>query len=327
MAYGLYSDFKIYEPEFYSGMAERVAQVIRGFNEASGGCIVLESRFLKGHYEKESFFPRPNNLVTRRDITSTSTASAIKLTQDETIGVKINRKIGPVENDLDGWKKLGKDAREMSFVLGQMIGDEQLKDMINTALLAVEGWITSQSGLNYDATGQSTKTMTHAHLNSMLAKRGDKASEISLLVFHSKPWFDLLGQAITDNVFEVAGAVINRAQAGTFNRPALIIDSPALTDANASLTDTYNTLGLVPGAVVVTQSEPETIITTVEGGYENLFIRVQGEYAYNVKCLGAKWDTGNGGINPTDAAVGTTTNWDSVAGDDKLKSGVRVKTQ
>lgn len=327
MATGTYADFKIYEPEFYSGRAERVAQVIRGFNEASRGCIRLDTRMIKGHYEKESFFPRPANLVTRRDISLTSAATPIKLTQDETIGVKVNRKIGPIENTIDGWRKLGKDQREMSFVLGQMVGEEQLKDMINTALLAVEGWLTGQTNLNFDATGQSTKTITHAHLNSALAKRGDKSSEINMLVMHSKVWFDLIGQAIADNVFEVAGATINQARPGTFNRPVLVIDSPALTDANGSLTDTYNTLGLVPGAVTITQSEQEQLVTEVVTLKENLTLVVQGEYAFNIDCLGAKWDTQNGGVNPTDAAVGTSTNWDSVAGDDKLKSGVRLKTQ
>jgi hypothetical protein len=55
--------------------------------------------------------------------------------------------------------------------------------------------------------------------------------------------------------------------------------------------------------------------------------RWQSEYGYNVECKGFKWDIANGGINPSNATLGTTTNWDQVAYDDKLTAGVRLVTQ
>jgi len=46
-----------------------------------------------------------------------------------------------------------------------------------------------------------------------------------------------------------------------------------------------------------------------------LIFEIQGEYANTVSVTGFTWDTGNGGANPTDVALGTTTNWDKVITD------------
>ena len=62
-------------------------------------------------------------------------------------------------------------------------------------------------------------------------------------------------------------------------------------------------------------------------GRENIVTRLQGEYAYNVGCKGVKWDVTNGGVNPSDAAVGTSTNWDSVMDDVKDLGGVIIRTR
>jgi len=63
------------------------------------------------------------------------------------------------------------------------------------------------------------------------------------------------------------------------------------------------------------------------GGLENLARIWQSEYAYNITIKGKKWDITNGALNPSDAALGTTTNWDTVASDDKNTAGVRLVSQ
>jgi hypothetical protein len=100
-----------------------------------------------------------------------------------------------------------------------------------------------------------------------------------------------------------------------------------LTDANGSLADTYNTLGLVAGAVTVEESEEETFYTGMLPGNENLQRIWQSEHAFNITVKGSKWDVTNGGANPSDATLGTTTNWDKVASDAKLCAGVRLVSQ
>ena len=144
---------------------------------------------------------------------------------------------------------------------------------------------------------------------------------------HSKAYFDLVKEQISANITNVADRVIYGGTPATLNRPVIISDVPALTDANGSATDTYNTLGLVADGVVISESEQSDIISEIVTGLENLVFRIQGEYAFNVKCKGFKWDVTNGGANPTDTALGTTTNWDKAATDNKDLAGVRIVTQ
>jgi hypothetical protein len=62
-------------------------------------------------------------------------------------------------------------------------------------------------------------------------------------------------------------------------------------------------------------------------GLENLVIRLQGEYAINVGLRGFTWDTTNGGINPTAAALATAGNWDQTAASIKDLAGVCAYTK
>ena len=324
MAAGDNTDFKIYEPEFYGGMFEAVDQVTAGFNAASAGAIRLVARNLKGHYEKESFLKEISNLITRRDIDSISAPGDLPMTQDEFVSVKINRKIGPVAQTLDAWRKIGSTGAEMSFQLGRAVGERKIKDYINTAILCAETAIQGQTALNTDKSAASPTTLTHGYLVTALSKMGDAGSDVVVWVMHSKPYYDLIGQAITDKIFGVANVTIMAGNVATLGRPTLVIDAPALTDANGSAADTYNVLGLVPGAATVTESEQQEIVSDLVTGLENLVMRVQGEYAFNVGVKGFAYDYGNGGKNPTDATLGTTSNWDKKATSDKHLAGVRL---
>jgi hypothetical protein len=108
-----------------------------------------------------------------------------------------------------------------------------------------------------------------------------------------------------------------------FGRAALVSDSSGLTDANGSLADTYNSLGLVPGALTISQSEEETIVgAELVTGLHNLVYRFQAEYSFNLRVKGIQWDVSSGGANPDTATVGTTSNWDQIDTSDKTLAGV-----
>jgi hypothetical protein len=327
-AIGKASDMVIYQEEFQTGLVERVTQFLAAFNEQSRGAIRMVPRALKGHYSKAAFFKDVANLVTRRDITSTSAAAVLPMTQDEVISVKLNRKIGPVAQTLDALKKAGLTEADASRVFGQMAGERKMKDMLNTALLAVETAIAGQGNtLTSDITGDNPGTATTSGLRSALAKFGDASQDVVCWVAHSKPHFDIIGALMAQNVTGLTDIVtIQGAVPAYLGRPVVVSDSPALVDLNGSATDTYNTLGLTANAVVVEESEDETFYTDIVGGAENLYRIFQSEYAYNITVRGFKWDTANGGINPADAALGTTTNWDKVAYDDRLLAGVRLRS-
>jgi hypothetical protein len=328
MAIGKASDMVIYQAEFQSGLVEGLNQNVALFNEGTRGAIQLVPAALKGYYGKAAFFKDVSSLITRRDITSTSSVTDLAMTQDEAISVKLNRKIGPVAQTLDAIKKAGLTEAQASFAFGQLAASRKMKDMVNTALIAVEAAIQGNTAMNLDITGETTKTASTSALVRTLAKFGDMAGDIVCWIGHSKPYYDILNGMISDKVTGLADIVtIQGGIPATLGRGFVVVDAPALTDANGSATDTYNTLGLVSGAVVVTESEADLFATELVTGIENIARRWQAEYAYNVEVKGFKYDVGNGGANPTDGTLGTTTNWDQVAYDDKLTAGVRLVTQ
>jgi hypothetical protein len=77
----------------------------------------------------------------------------------------------------------------------------------------------------------------------------------------------------------------------TLNRPVVIVDSASLkTQLNSPDVDDYFTLGLTAGAVEVESTEEQEIVVQDVTGLENLVVRFQGEYAYNLGVKGFKWD-------------------------------------
>jgi hypothetical protein len=330
MATGKASDFTIYQDQFYGGMYEELAQNVDIFNVASKNTVRLVTNDMIGEYNKESFFDRVSNLVARRDTTSVSTATDIAMTQGELVGVKVNRKIGPVAQTLDAWEKIGMtgpDAmKEMSFQLGRQIAEEIAHDMVETSIRCAESALSGETNNTYDATGQTTTTMTATHLINGLKKFGDMASKILCWIMHSKQYFDLMAQAVSDKIYEEAGVVVYGGSPGTMGRPVVVTDADALNIGANSNTGTYQCLGLVENGVVVTESESKRLVDEIVTGLENLAFRIQGEYAYNVNLKGFAWDTSNGGANPTDASLRDNTNWDKQYSDAKNLLGIRIVT-
>lgn len=320
MATGKYSDVKIYEAEFYGGMNEAVAQNINVFNGASNGALNLVSIPMKGHYEKNSFWKDVSGLVSRRDITSVAAVTDLAMTQDEHIAVKLNRKIGPVGQTLDTWRKLGLSSSEMSFQFGKLVGDRVTKEWVNLSIAAASAAIGSVAGLVH--TIAANGLMTHPSLLTGTSKLGDASGRIRAFVMHSKPFFDLLGSAMTANIVNVADMVIFQGNVATFGKPVIVTDVPGLKVTGTP--DLYHTLGLVEGAITVNESEQREIFSDVTLGTENIILRAQGEYAYSLKLKGVKWDVANGGLNPLDAAVTTGSNWDQVVTDIKDMLGIKV---
>lgn len=323
MGIGKETDFQVYSEQFFGGMVEVLEQNANAFNAASQNTILLVPRRIKGHFEQESFIKTIAGLVGRRDTTSTAAVTDKAMQQGEFAGVKVNRRIGPVANTLDSFKKIAKDPQTMSFLLGQQIGSAVAVDYINTALLAIVAALSGVAALNYDGTGDSPATCTHAKLVKGMAKMGDAAGRIKAWVMHSKTYFDLMQQAIADKVFEVAGVVIMSGNVATFNKPTIVLDSPSLITSGSP--DAYSILGLVENAAECAESEERNIVSDLITGLENLVLRIQGEYAFNLKMKGFAWDITNGGKNPTDAALATSTNWDNQMADIKSLGGVRIK--
>ena len=333
MAISQASDFKVYDEQFQGAFIETIMQNVDAFNAASQGALVMRTRQLLGHYEKEAFFDEiVAAAITRRDITASGAITATKLTQDEFIGVKLNRRNGPFEVSIDSMRKsFGGGAPDASARFSRVIGTQTAKalprEMLDRALAAIEAKLDSVAALEEDDTAA---VITSTGPIDALAKFGDAAGDILLWVMHSKPYYDLVKVNVTDAIYRANGVRIMDGTPATYGRPVLVTDSDSLveTDGISTGVNVYSTLGLTAGAGVIDISEPP--IAALEGpltGNEQLFYRWQAEYAYNLKLRGCQWDTTNGGQNPTNANVATATNWDTVVADNKLLPGVLLKTR
>lgn len=320
MATGKATDFEIYNDYVWSAFSEVLMQNADAFNAQSNGAIRMETVARKGNYDYRSFFKSVSSLVSRRDNTSVSGATDLALTQDDEIGVKLSRKIGPIGNTLDSLAKIGSNTQEFNMVLGQQIAKAVTVDYLNSAMIATQAAL-SFSGWAVDKSAASPTTMCHAWLAAALAKMGDQANQVVCWVMHSKPYHDLVAASITDKITNVADVTIAAGTAAALGRPVVVSDSSALVSGSD-----YYTLGLVRDAAIVEESEQRQLVSQIITGYDTLIARVQGEYAFNVKIKGFQWDTGNGGANPTDGDLGTQGYWDKVASDNRSIAGVMLLT-
>jgi Major capsid protein 13-like len=323
MSIGTAANFVIYPAQFWGGVVETLQQNTEAFNAASNNSLRLVTRQILGDYERESFLKSTASLIAHRNTTSTSTVSDINLAAGEMIGVKINRRLGPVTQTRDSFRKIGVSPDEFSFMLGQQAGPAIAIDYINLAVGAVRAAIQNQgSSLQYDATADTLKTLNHTAIVGGLSKFGDRASRITAFVTHSKPYFDLMKQQIADKLFEVAGATVYAGTIATFGKPVVVVDTPSIFTVGSS-TNSYDFLGLVENAVEVAESEERDIISQPVTGQENLVDRIQGEYAFNLRVKGCEYDTTQG-INPADSVLYTAATWIKVVADQKEMPGVRI---
>ncbi|RVD58867.1 hypothetical protein EN866_19495 [Mesorhizobium sp. M2D.F.Ca.ET.223.01.1.1] len=300
---------------------ERITQNIDAFNGASGGAIRMLNQKLTGDYEKLAFFKNMTAL-TRRDVTSSAAVEPIKFTMDENISVKVKRKYGPVDADRGAFRSMGMSPEEASVIAGMAMADEVKQEMLNSAIAALDAAISGQTEVNKDVSGAgSDNKMSHSNLNAALAQLGDASANVKLWVMSGAAAHALLGNMLTGVApqFNDSGISVYNGQVPTLGKPIIVTDCDAL-----SPTDKFVVLGLTDAAALLKISEdPETFSQDVLGG-ENVVARYQGESAYNIQLKGFKWDTTNGGSNPTAATVATATNWDKNVTSFKSLAGVRL---
>lgn len=329
MADYLASNFKVYQEYLKTRAAETLQQQADVFNAAVNNAIIMRTAEKPGDYEYESFFKDIAGLVSRRDNTSTSSAAKLSMAQDEFVRVKLNRKIGPVDQSRDSFRKVFARYSEMEFsgILGQQIAVAQQLDMLNSTLLATRAALVNVSGGAMMYTVPSNGTVTTTSLVDTLAKMGDRADRVVAWVMHSKVYFNLVKEQITQKIDGVANFNVQTGTPITLNRPVIVTDSASLkTTAGSPAVDTYYTLGLTSNGALCEVTETSDIVIDDVTGNENLITRLQGEFAYNVGVKGFKYDVGNGLANPDASALGTGTNWGKVVSDNKSLAGVVLKS-
>ena len=308
------------------GIVETLEQNLDGFNSASKGTITLGSMALENDSTDESFIKAlaASDLVKRRDYTSTSAVTPVKLVEDAINTIKLSRGYGPFSTTYDAWNRSNRSVETFSLAVGKQLGVAITADMLNSVLVAGIGGIAeTQTTL-----GDGTVLFDYGNIVSGLATMGDKAGSVEMLVMHSNTYFTMVDKGLSMNALEnVGGMTIREGGAYSLGLPVLVTDSPALISDAAgagSAGDSYMVLGLTKDALSAVESD-ETIMKAQDSlGSANLARIIQGEGSYNVGVKGCKFDVATY-ANPIDATLGAAANWDFLFSDVKSGAGFMLE--
>ncbi|MEG6025777.1 major capsid protein [Enterobacter hormaechei] len=231
--------------------------------------------------------------------------------EGEAVSVKAPWKYGPYETTEEAFKRRGRSVDEFSEVIGVDVADATLEGYVKYGLKALTAAIGANADMvvTADIETDGKKTLTRG-----LRKYGDKFNRVVLFVMHSATYFDIVDEAIANKIYEEAGVVVYGGQPGTLGKPVLVTDT---MDADAIL-------GLVAGAVTVTESQAPGFRSYDINDQENLAIGYRAEGVVNVDLLGYSWDTAKGD-NPDLTAIGTAGNWKKHFTSNKSTAGVLIK--
>jgi len=318
----------IIRPEFFNaGLRETLDQNVDVFNANSGGALELVTEGSTADFQKTRFVDRFSNLSVRRDDTSNSSVTPQALTQTDDIDVRVKRRTDPIQQSVDSIRDAGLSREEMSVIIGNQAGEDIAADYTNTAVLCLVAALQGQSETYLDKSGSSSNTLDNALMNEGLGKFGDRRQALSVAVMHSKPFEDLVGNNVSASGDQVEFATIYNNDVGSFGRTVIVTDSDELvnTDGISAGTDSYYTLLLQEMAFQVQETRTMEMFEDLKTGNENVTVEMQGEHDFTLSMKGFSWDETNGGRNPTDSALGTGSNWDSVVGNFKDFPGVVVE--
>lgn len=304
-------------------ITEMFPQEVNKFNAASNGTIVLTGDGFDGSFFEQSFYNALHNNQRRVDRLAVNGAVApVDLTQGRHSSVKVAGGFGPIQFEPSQMTWLRKPTQEGLTVAARYFTEALIADQLNTAIASLVAAISNVAALTNDVSASAG--ISQGAINNGLAKFGDASQNIRALVMTGTTYHKLIGEAISNsnNLFEIGGVAVREGSAFGQGRPIIITDAPALRVAGTP--DKQHVLGLVPGAITV--SDNADIITNVEtkNGNQRIVTTFQADYTFGLNMKGFTWDTANGGQSPDDTDLGTGSNWDQVADSIKHTAGVVV---
>jgi len=317
------SDLAVFNEWTYSTMTEILAQQVELFNAATRNAFTLRTADHTGDYSETAMWAKITNLVRRRNAYGTGNLTAQAMRHLVDTAVKVAAGTNPIDLSPGQFKWIQLNPEEAGAAMGQQLAVDTMGDMLNTGVLAVVAALSGNTAMVTDVSGATAPAdlATIANMNTAVSKFGDRANAIVAWVMHSKTLFDVYGQAIanTNRIFNFGNIAVSQ---DGFGRPLVMTDSPSLITTGTP--NKYNTLGLVPGALLVEQNGDFTQNIDTRNGTENISSTYQAEWSYQLSVKGFSWDKTNGGHSPNDSAIGVASNWDQYATSDKDTAGVML---
>lgn len=307
------SDMVIFNDFIMPVIAQQLPQRIAAFNEAAPG-IQLSSAGFVGDYFQQSFYDALHGSQRRVDIYSAqAAATATDLSQGQHSSVKVHGGFGPIRFEPKQLRVLQKPTQEgVTIIAGQFV-DAFIADQLNTSVLSAVAAIENNAAVVYDESAGTD--LNQRGLNNAHSKFGDASQSLRTQIMTGIAYHSLIDSALAnaEQLF-VAG---NVTVIDILGKRTIVSDIPALVGALVA----QKVLILSDGGVMVDSSdEPITNIETTNG-QTRIETTWQTDYEFSVGLKGYTWDETNGGPSPSDAALGTGTNWDKTANDDKFTAG------
>ena len=308
MAWPSSPSWDIISEKMYGAYYQLLAYNTNLFNEATKGGLVLSAGSIEGDFSTTSFFNRLSGLVRDRDVTSDATVSAIDFSMDNISRVKYAKGTPPVRVDSHRWKWIQKNPEDAIALISQQLVEETIAAQLAVATGAVIGACANVGAtMTYDGTAG---TATLAGLVEAAQLFGDRSSDITCWLMHSKVAKDLKIAALanSNNLYQIGNVKVIEDVDG---RPIVVSDLPSLVYTSSGTK--YHVVGLTPGAVVVEAEQDFFFNVDTRNGTENIGATWQAQWTENIGLKGFTYDTTNGGRNPTQATLLTSTNWDKKA--------------
>jgi len=311
------SQMQVFNQFIMPATIESLAQMVDKFNQASNGAIRLTTEGFTGDFLQESFFAAIHGAQRRVDrYAAQGAAAATDLTQIKQSSVKVAGGFGPIRFEPSQLTWLNKPTAEGIEVASRNFAEALLADQLNTAILALRAAIANQPTATNDVS--ATAGVTYAGMNAAHAKFGDRSGNIVASVMTGAVFHRLIGQNLTN----AAGlfSAQNVRVVDILGRAIIVTDAPALFVTGTPNKDYV--LGLAEGAALV--HDAGDVISNVQtvNGQTRIETTMQVDYTFGLGLKGYTWDEANGGKSPSNAALGTGTNWDKTATDIKNTAGV-----
>lgn len=311
------SQMQVFNEYIMPATIETLGQMVDKFNAASNGSIRLTTDGFDGDFLQESFFQAIHTAQRRVDrYAAQASAAATDLTQLKHSSVKIAGGFGPIRFEPSQLTWLNKPTTEGIEVASRNFAEALMADQLNTAILALRAAIANTAAATNDVS--ATAGVTYAGLNNAHAKFGDRSSDIVANIMTGAVYHKLIGQNLTNaaQLFQAGNVRV----VDILGKAVVVTDAPALYVAGTP--NKEYVLGLAAGAAIV--HDAGDLISNIEtkNGQTRIETTMQVDYTFGLGLKGYTWDETNGGKSPSNAALGTGSNWDKVATDIKHTAGV-----
>ena len=304
---------------------ETLAQIVAKFNAASNGAIRLTTEGFEGDFLQESFFAAIHSAQRRVNrYGANGTAAATDLTQLKHSSVKIAGGFGPIRFEPAQMTWLEKPTAEGIEVASRNFAEAMMADQLNTAIAALVAAISNNANTVNDVS--ATQGVDYIAMNEAHGKFGDHSGNLVAQIMNGTTFHKLIGANLANakQLFQAQNVRV----VDILGKAVVVTDAPALYSAAVGASPgpaapaKLRVLSLAEGAATVTDGSD--IISNIEttNGNQRIETTMQVDYTFGLGLKGYTWDEASGGKSPSDAALGTGSNWDKVATSDKHTAGV-----